>query len=602
MDKCRSGILKLYQITVSGLFMTILLLLGIFAAYSTSYILADAREVTYFVEDHMLLNLLISAGVMAAVVLVKKNALIQKYLEKLECDEQKFRTCRAALFFTGAVLAIVWVLSTQYRAGADQAQIQKAVYLLHLEDYSMFEEGGYLAKYPNQLGFFWFSYLYSKVFGMFNYTGLQLFNVAGLILIYKAMADICRYLEMKRSAQLMVIGSAILFIPLTMYTSFVYGNIPGLAFALEALSREMKFFSEKKKTDIILSAILIAFAVQLKSNYLIFLIGMVIYGVMVGIQQKNARMFAVPVLLIIGILCSSIAVKGITKHVTGYSLDQGASAWSWIAMGLQDGKRAPGWYNGYNSGSYTESGYDPAIQAEMAKESIRESIEHFSNNKWEAVEFFTKKTASQWNNPTFQAFWNIQIRSMGVTQSQWNWEMTGVAGMNRWAQILNLMQFLILMGSALYFLFPDKKANSVARQVPAMIFVGGFIFHLFWEAKCQYTISYFVLLFPYAVGGFNGAAEWILAGIENRRSGSRMAGKSILEALLERGFTGVMYAFIVVNACILLYGGGKLEYLREDTVGYEHYLEEARVSPEIKEEAYQSAIRDRGKNWFPNIQ
>lgn len=602
MDTCRRGILKFYQTTVQGLFLTILLLLGIYAAYSTSYIRADAGELTYYVEDHVFMNLLAAAGGIAAAVLMKKNTWIQKCLDQLESDAQTFQRWRKVLLFTGAILAVVWVLSTQYRAGADQAQIQKAVYLLHLEDYSMFEEGGYLAKYPNQLGFFWFSYLFSKIFGMFNYTGLQLCNAAGLVLIYKALADICGHFHMKRSVQLMVIATAILFIPLTMYTSFVYGNILGLAFALEALSREMKYFSEKKKTDILLSAVLIAIAVQLKSNYLIFGIGMVIYGVMSWIRQKKLRMIAIPVLLIIVIFCSSFAVKGITKYVTGYTLDHGASSWSWIAMGLQDGKRAPGWYNGYNSGSYAESGYDPAIQAEIAKADIRESLNQFAKDKMGAVEFFTKKTASQWNNPTFQAFWNIQIRSMGVTKNRWNWEMTGVDGMHQWTKFLNLMQFMVLAGTTLYCFISMKKDDFVTKSVPAMIFTGGFIFHLFWEAKCQYTISYFVLLFPYAVSGFCDTAEWLLTKYENCSTGNtKITEIGKMETLLERGFAGIVYAFVVFNICILLYGGGKLAYLKEDTVEYEVYLEEARVMPELKDEKYQSAILDRNKNWFPNM-
>ena len=53
--------------------------------------------------------------------------------------------------------------------------------------------------------------------------------------------------------------------------------------------------------------------------------------------------------------------------------------------------------------------------------------------------------------------------------------------------------------------------------------------------------------------------------------------------------------------CILLYGGGKLEYLREDTVEYFCYLEEARIDPELNTEAYQEEIWNRSRNWMPNL-
>ena len=39
------------------------------------------------------------------------------------------------------------------------------------------------------------------------------------------------------------------------------------------------------------------------------------------------------------------------------------------------------------------------------------------------------------------------------------------------------------------------------RLLLPTIFIGGFLFHLFWEAKSQYTITYFVLLIPYCAKG-----------------------------------------------------------------------------------------------------
>ena len=47
------------------------------------------------------------------------------------------------------------------------------------------------------------------------------------------------------------------------------------------------------------------------------------------------------------------------------------------------------------------------------------------------------------------------------------------------------------------------------------IFIGGFIFHLFWEAKGQYTITYFVLLIPYCVKGLMDMTDEIADGILN---------------------------------------------------------------------------------------
>lgn len=52
-------------------------------------------------------------------------------------------------------------------------------------------------------------------------------------------------------------------------------------------------------------------------------------------------------------------------------------------------------------------------------------------------------------------------------------------------------------------------------KVLAVIFVGGFLFHFIWEAKCQYTVVYVLLLIPYAVMGYNAVCK-IIAEQKNK--------------------------------------------------------------------------------------
>ena len=66
---------------------------------------------------------------------------------------------------------------------------------------------------------------------------------------------------------------------------------------------------------------------------------------------------------------------------------------------------------------------------------------------------------------------------------------------------MNIIQTLILFGATTYMILDFKKIKS-KQLIFIIIFIGGFLFHMFWEAKCQYTFTYFVLLIPYAVRGF----------------------------------------------------------------------------------------------------
>ena len=76
---------------------------------------------------------------------------------------------------------------------------------------------------------------------------------------------------------------------------------------------------------------------------------------------------------------------------------------------------------------------------------------------------------------------------------------------------MNIVQTLILFGTLLFMIINFKNTNYT-QLVFAIIFIGGFMFHMIWEAKCQYTLTYFVLLIPYSIKGYIN-----LANILNRK-------------------------------------------------------------------------------------
>lgn len=67
---------------------------------------------------------------------------------------------------------------------------------------------------------------------------------------------------------------------------------------------------------------------------------------------------------------------------------------------------------------------------------------------------------------------------------------------------LNILQSIILFGSMLYAVYALFFNSAPVSTVLPLTFIGGFIFHIFWEGKCQYTLPYFVLLLPLSIIGF----------------------------------------------------------------------------------------------------
>ena len=82
--------------------------------------------------------------------------------------------------------------------------------------------------------------------------------------------------------------------------------------------------------------------------------------------------------------------------------------------------------------------------------------------------------------------------------------------------LFNILQSIILFGTLCYFVFDSKNA-SLSTLLPAVTFIGGFLFLLFWEAKAQYTILFFILLIPYSITGFQSLLHNLMLLKDNHK-------------------------------------------------------------------------------------
>ena len=105
------------------------------------------------------------------------------------------------------------------------------------------------------------------------------------------------------------------------------------------------------------------------------------------------------------------------------------------------------------------------------------------------------------------------------------------------------MQNIILLSAFSYFLLNWKNIN-INSLILGIVFVGGFIFHMFWEAKCQYTITYFWLLIPYAAQGLQILIKDIILNFSNEQP------KSFKDACICLFNTTVFKYIIFIVLCI----------------------------------------------------
>ena len=165
---------------------------------------------------------------------------------------------------------------------------------------------------------------------------------------------------------------------------------------------------------------------------------------------------------------------------------------------------APGWYTRTAVDDYIQGEYDTELANKIADQHISKRLEAFSSDFGYAFDFFSKKVLSQWNEPSYESIWISQVKGHSV-------EINGLAkGIYEGStgQFLQLhfnfyMEIILLLfATGIYMLFLHRKTNTETVLLPLVI-LGAFGYHVLFEAKSQYAVTYIPLLLPTAAYAFN---------------------------------------------------------------------------------------------------
>ncbi|MBO7681986.1 MAG: hypothetical protein J6T17_04435, partial [Clostridia bacterium] len=143
-----------------------------------------------------------------------------------------------------------------------------------------------------------------------------------------------------------------------------------------------------------------------------------------------------------------------------------------------------------------------------------------------------RKNASQWADPLFQSLWTSQVRQTRNERPGWLTRLLSPKGSTTLGQVLDVLQFWAYAGALLYLIFGRKDKKFFESLLLQITVLGGFVFHCVWEAKGQYTLSYFVLLLPLAVFGFEAFFRWLETKLTEKDFGKEGRGDYFKVALL----------------------------------------------------------------------
>ena len=301
----------------------------------------------------------------------------------------------------------------------------------------------YLSYYPQQIGLMAFLELLLRIW---NLTGLSVPAWHFIKLVYVCLlcgAVWFQYLSLqylwpenykKISCCYLVLVCCNL--PMIMYSSFVYGEIPSFAALsvgcylmlrlLGIVSPGGSYRDNVSRNDapsvtahgsaphmlcrIIFtgfgSILFLTLSVMLRKNSLIPIIAVLLVLLFEALRFGRSVRSR---LCLLGIaVCLAVTSVGILPLVqkcyekkAGNTLSSGVTAMSYLAMGMQEASRGCGWYNGFNIDTYDTAGMDTALANEISRLAIDERLTYFREHPGYTADFYLHKHLSQWADGTY---------------------------------------------------------------------------------------------------------------------------------------------------------------------------------------------------------
>lgn len=456
----------------------------------------------------------------------------------------------SALFYLWTGLVLIYRVDPAIRADAKFC-FEAAVGFLN-NDYSSLERGGYLFENAHQIGFVLYEMLLAHIsqdirFVYFINLVLTLVNNLLIVRLTSIMSG-----ENEEAIKLASLLS-LLFLPQLYFILFGYNQTISITLMLLSSVMLGRFLRQHGIPSMLFMIITAYLAACVRGNASIFIIAECIIILLHYLRRKAAaekelrkrsenpdyRYSDEPVpaprrnrlcLMALILLLTAMVLSGPTmrlagERVTGQEMPQQLPKHMWIAMGMQGGDLAPGWYNGYIYRTYRNNDYNMALTSEMAKQEISDRIQVFAGNPGLMLFFYSQKIISTWCEPTFESVWSGPLEDMNqhIDGKLLHALYTGGKPYSVYCNYCALIDLPLYIGAAIgaFALLTGlvrprtKNRNKKDRRskvlspacldmllFPALFLIGGFLFHILWETKSQYAMVYIYMLIPLTSFGY----------------------------------------------------------------------------------------------------
>lgn len=460
----------------------------------------DVSEEIVTTKVYGFYNILITGLLVVAILIISKK------IEQIKLSTKLNIIIIVIFIIIYCIAQIYWINIRQATPIWDQDSVYSVAVEMYKKNWEELKNSKYLEMCPQQITL---SIAFWGIFNIFGSTSVKIIqyanifsNVAtilGIILIVKNLEEQYKVCTPKA---LILTGT---FFTLPLLSTFVYGDLISIPMCLFSIYFIMKYEMKQKKNYAIFSAISMAMAYILRMNNLIFVIAIVIYLILNIINgcedNKNIKTILAKISVLIVFIIIAIAPAVVLKNtiISKLHLDKNKKipTSAYLYMGMQESYRANGWYSDYIAWAWN----DVELSKEQYKKAIKERIKHFIQSPDYCIRFYIEKIASMWTENTYASLWYNQTFNFKKIEGKSNIinaekiDELVIHNTER-LQIYQKALIIIIFGTTILVII--KQRNKLSNEIILLItiFIGGFLFHILWEAKSRYIIPYIIVLIP----------------------------------------------------------------------------------------------------------
>lgn len=496
MEKDKELIRAKGQLSAAAVFL-LLAVLGMLTwsglALTAKAEIADNRmnEIVALTADSLVPNLLMTVMALGALILALW------IMERL--GGMRMSAGLLALWLAAA-LCFVWGIELQSRA--DCKQVVEAARCFAQGDYSPLETD-YFNVLSYQLGIcLLLEGLARIVPGLDLNLLMQGVNAVLSVLTAGSLAALSAVLSGKRETGTAAVLLYAAFLPMTLFCVFVYGTLPMMLLCALAMLCFVRYIRTRRWGFGVGYALLMGCALVVKPNAAVPLIALIICALLDVMESRDWKLLGFAVLSAILAVALPHAVTGLYELRSGVVLREDVSMLARLAMGMQESPIASGWYTGF-----IEEFWPASVTAEQEKAAalaeLSARLRVFREEPAAAAAFFGEKALTQWLEPAYDMLWYGSVcekagRFNGLAHMIYREGSPVRALLEKYMNIdQQVMYLLACVGTAGVL---RRRRDSIQLILPVTI-LGGFLYHMIFEAKSQYIYVYALFMIPLAAQG-----------------------------------------------------------------------------------------------------